>query len=61
MMNEKTIDLLIILFFTLVIVAKRYVIFGLLFAITMLVLCVLASRKEGKHERVSKSRQLFNE
>ncbi|MCH0466859.1 hypothetical protein KEK01_09005, partial [Enterococcus faecium] len=55
MMNEKTIDLLIILFFTLVIVAKSYVIFGLLFAITMLVLCVLASRKEVKHERVSKS------
>ena len=55
MMNEKTIDLLIILFLTLVIVATSYVIFGLLFAITMLVLCVLASRKEVKHERVSKS------
>ncbi|MGV1186232.1 hypothetical protein ACV6DQ_00260 [Enterococcus hirae] len=46
-MNEKTIDLLIILFFTLVIVSKNYVIFGLLFAIAMLVLCVLASRKRG--------------
>lgn len=55
MMNEKIIDLLIILFTTLVLVAKNYVIFGLLFAIAMLVLCVLASRKEGKHERVSKS------
>ncbi|EME8274690.1 hypothetical protein KUC01_002357 [Enterococcus faecium] len=55
MMNEKTIDLFIILFFTLVIIAKNYVIFGLLFAITMLVLCVLARGKEGKHERVSKS------
>ncbi|EME3512034.1 hypothetical protein [Enterococcus faecium] len=54
-MNEKTIDLFIILFFTLVIVAKRYVIFGLLFAIALLVLCVLARGKEGKHERVSKS------
>ncbi|EOS7976144.1 hypothetical protein [Enterococcus hirae] len=49
-MNEKTIDLLIILFSTLVIVAKRYVIFGLLFAITMLVLCVLSRGKEVKHE-----------
>ncbi|HFC9358965.1 TPA: hypothetical protein ACF0RJ_001980 [Enterococcus hirae] len=54
-MNEKIIDLLIILFTTLVLVAKNYVIFGLLFAIAMLVLCVLARRKEGKHERVSKS------
>lgn len=54
-MNEKTIDLFIILFFTLVIIAKSYLIFGLLFAIAMLVLCVLARGKEGKHERVSKS------
>ncbi|OTN87524.1 hypothetical protein [Enterococcus faecium] len=54
-MNEKTIDLFIILFFTLVILAKGYVIFSLLFAIGLLVICVLASRKEGKYERVSKS------
>ncbi|EMF0190659.1 hypothetical protein FAE19_RS08140 [Enterococcus hirae] len=49
-MNEKIIDLLIILFTTLVLVAKNYVIFGLLFAIAMLVLCVLARGKEVKHE-----------
>ncbi|EME3504191.1 hypothetical protein [Enterococcus faecium] len=50
-MNEKTIDLLIILFFTLVIIAKGYLIFGLLFAISLLVLYVLASRKEVRHEQ----------
>lgn len=60
-MNEKIIDLLIILFTTLVLVAKNYVIFGLLFAIAMLVLCVLASRKEGKHERVSKRKSFMYE
>lgn len=51
-MNEKIIDLFIILLTTLVIVAKQYVIFGLLFAIATLVLCVLASRKEAEHERI---------
>ncbi|WP_207494344.1 hypothetical protein [Enterococcus hirae] len=49
-MNEKTIDLLIILPTTLVLVARGYLTFGLLFAIAMLVLCLLASGKEGKHE-----------
>lgn len=50
MMSEKIIDLFIILMTTLVLVARNYVIFGLLFAIAMLVLCVLASGKEAKHE-----------